>query len=335
MRRTHASVRWHDMLISLNDFRVLIFIIGLVIQFVSDIAMYEKDMYNEGYLWLSHAFVWLVGGLCFITVDFGTYISYVGRICYPFIVLSVIITEMIGCGTQYESDDGKKYLIERNDRKYTVYDLKIDGLLLMLSVTISLLILIVRDRKGSFYSFGLARRKRALQPGILRMKRNASEAMVEDSLFLLWLINLGCLTYLSFFTWDKYSEYKVIPCALMVTCIALLIKRESDWTILYYSIRSTHVIFMIVASVLLWSTIVSLPIIRGSGHSRWTFSEFVDGCVYSCGILLFIVLDSLSLSSRSFLLRGTLPLVFLIVSGQFFVFYTLFFIYFFPYFVGM
>ena len=55
----------------------------------------------------------------------------------------------------------------------------------------------------------------------------------EDSLLLIWIINLSCFAYLSFFLWDQHNPFKSIPAAIGILAFIVLIYRECDFHLIH------------------------------------------------------------------------------------------------------
>ena len=155
MRRAQSSLRLHELGSTLNDFRFILFTLGLLVVIIADQLRYAQDEY--GYLWAAHSLVWFVSGMLWCTIDFAPYMSYFVSTAYHiFIFIATSIEFAKVCVQMNDPDDNPRNLYKHNNILYTLYDFKIDGLLLMLMVEISTIITLIRDRKREWYCFGLS-----------------------------------------------------------------------------------------------------------------------------------------------------------------------------------
>ncbi|ETO14341.1 hypothetical protein RFI_23025 [Reticulomyxa filosa] len=218
MRRGHsAMLRMDEIVRMVNDFRVVWFILCVVIEFVVDIVFLAN---NNKPFWITHALVWVVSGLCFVTLDFATLVAYVfahcgkmylyiyvrihiyayacfilylsmlGRFAYPLVFLVIVTIEMVDNVKRHHSDEDIGLHIA--DRSFTLYDLKIDCLLLVTCVIMSLFFFVVMDPNKSYFFFGLQPVSR--RPYFTRYQLSQEPWFTlrsEDSALLLWLINLS------------------------------------------------------------------------------------------------------------------------------------------------
>ncbi|ETO24966.1 hypothetical protein RFI_12168 [Reticulomyxa filosa] len=235
---------------------------------------------------------------------------------YPLVFLVVITIEMADNGAKYHTKKHDRILFTVAERNFNLYDLKLDSMTLLAYVTISLLVFVALDRNKSFFYFGLQPVARHLHLNLSELsEKNGSTFRSEDSLLLLWIINLSFVTYVSFFVWDGESSWKAIPSGVMFGCVVLLIYRESRITVLKMLLKQLHTIVWLLSIVIMWIVTVTAICMRPIPHSTVIISDLLNTFTYSIGMLLFISMDSFVLSSTSFLLRGTLPMMFIVVSG--------------------
>ena len=181
MRRSHASLRCVEFGVILNDFRIILFTISVVLSIiVCDFLLFEYNLsdnaqqetnreYKSGYLWITHTVVWIVGALCWMTLDFAAYMSYCGRLLYPIVMLVSALIEIIESISKLSRIDKRYFsneeryerhhltLIRYKNGIYTVYDLKIDGLMLIILIVCSSLFIYFKDRYRQYNCFGRSR----------------------------------------------------------------------------------------------------------------------------------------------------------------------------------
>ena len=225
LRRAQSCVRLHELATTLNDFRFFLFVLGLMAVVIADLLQFD-----ESYLWTAHSAVWLIAGMLWATVDFANYFSYFVSSAYHIFLLICSCLEFVRASYQiYDDDDDSQVLYRHKGNVYSLNHLRIDGLCLMIMVQICVAMTVIRDHKREWYAFGLNHvcRRRLLQIAP-RQYHMMNERMIqsqmnnfsgdrynylfgsnEDSLLLIWLINLSTMAYLSFFLWDLRNAYKV------------------------------------------------------------------------------------------------------------------------------
>ena len=238
---------------------------------------------------MAHSIVWIVSGALWSTIDFATYMSYFTSTAYHIFILVATVMEFAKVCWQIvkESDDDRE-MYSHNDVEYTLFDFKIDGLLLMIMVEISTIISLVRDRKREWYCFGLGnvyrhrllqisqRQERIVNGRMINSLRNGTighRASIgsshiihnvsgnrffymygrnEDSLLLIWIINLACIAYLSFFVWDLHNPWKSAPAAICILAFIVLVYRECDLHLAPLMREQTHFWFLLFAIIEIW-----------------------------------------------------------------------------------
>ena len=172
MRRSQTQLRWIELHNTVNDFRIVMFWIGLLMMISSEAIFYSisnttnQAETKQDWLWISHSLIWISTSGSLTTIDFAQYMSSFIRVIYSFFIfiatileLSAIIEHLQGNNYYYNHNstwysNTNKILINVNNRVYTVDDLKIDGLLLMIIVQISALYSLIIDSKIQYYCFG-------------------------------------------------------------------------------------------------------------------------------------------------------------------------------------
>eukprot|EP01083_Nonionella_stella_P051770 137464_1 len=346
MRRVQSSLRLHELGSTLNDFRFILLTLGLIALIIADQLRYASDDLR---LWIAHSFVFAIAAMLWCTIDFATYMSYFVSTAYHVFVLTGTILEFARVCYQIQDDtDIPVTMFEHNGVLYTVYDFKMDGVILMLMAEISSIITLIRDRKREWYCFGathvyrhrlleISRRQRGMihAHSSVRMRNHDKPAHVysyndmsgysytlqasnDDSLLLIWIINLSCIAYMTFFVWDLHSVYKSIPAAVGILAIIVLVHRECDFHLVSLIKEQTHSWFTGFALLELWFvTLYSSLHVDGTADQMWKQigSYFVDMTVLSMACVLLFVTDLLvSTVSSYFILRGTLPVMLLFVS---------------------
>ena len=74
----------------------------------------------------------------------------------------------------------------------------------------------------------------------------------DDSLLLIWIINLSCIGYLTFFLWDLHNPFKSIPAAICILSFIILIYRECDLHLVPLMTQQTHFWFLVIGIIQIW-----------------------------------------------------------------------------------
>ena len=171
IRRIQSSMTFKEVRRTFNDFRFVLFAIGLVMLITTNQIRCILTSDNKSRaLWTAHSAVWLVAGMLWCTIDFAEYMSYFVCTAYHLFVFVATSMEFAKVISQIVDPNDNTEVIFRNDTlEYTLYDFKMDGLLLMLMVEIATICTLIRDRRREFYCFGLSHvyRNRMLNLGHL------------------------------------------------------------------------------------------------------------------------------------------------------------------------
>ena len=100
---------------------------------------------------------------------------------YHIIILIATIMEFIRVCSQIYHNESVMYIYKYNGIKYTLWNFKIDGLLLMILVEISSIITLIIDKNREYYCFGLSNvyRHRLLQISQHQERWNRNSALLN------------------------------------------------------------------------------------------------------------------------------------------------------------